>query len=240
MSEGNGHALVIGASSGIGRAVAERLAPSMAVTAMARRLDRLRELEPLGIGAIQCDVADSAAIAPAVEQAVAERGKISALIYCAGVQKIKPVRLMKAPDLRELIAVNLEAPLILAGLFTSKRVTTEDAVFCAISSIAAARPEPGIVAYSASKAGLEAMIKALAREAAPRRAVAVSPGWLDTEMTQSHGAIYNEEFRERLGKTAPLGIATIEAVVDMILFLISPAARFVTGEVVRVDAGAAL
>ncbi|HYJ83613.1 MAG TPA: SDR family oxidoreductase [Allosphingosinicella sp.] len=235
-----GHALVIGASSGIGRAVAERLAPTHSVTALARRTDRLEALAPLGIEIASCDATDFEALGRAVEAAVAKRGKISSLVLCAGLQKIKPLRITKADELGEMLRVNLQLPLVLGGLFTSRKLTHDDAVYCAVSSIAAARPEPGIVAYAAAKAGLEAMVKGLAREAAPRRVVAVAPGWLDTEMTQSYANIYNEEFRERLGKSAPRGIATVESVVDCIEFLLSPAAGFITGEVIRVDGGAVL
>lgn len=240
MSDAPPHSLVVGASSGIGRAVAERLAPFGAVTAVARRLERLQELERLGVHCVQGDVAEVETLTAIVEGAVAENGKISSLIYCAGLQMIKPLRLSKPADIASMLKVNLEAPLVLAGMFTSRRVATEDAVFCAVSSIAAERPEPGIVAYSAAKAGLEGLIKGLAREAAPRRAVAVAPGWLDTEMTRGHANIYNEEFRDNLAKSAPLGIATVEAVVNAITFLISPSARFITGEIVTVDGGAAL
>lgn len=240
MSERTGHALVVGASSGIGRAVAERLAARLNVTALARRAERLEELAPLGVDAAVCDATDFEALGTAVESAVAKRGKISHLICAAGVQRIKPSRLMKPADLSDVLKVNLELPLYLGGLFTSRRVTEDEAVYCVLSSIAAQRPEPGIVAYAAAKAGVEAMIRGLAREAAPRRVVGVAPGWLDTEMTRGNAAIYNEEFRSNLEKTAPRGIATVDAVVDCIEYLVSPAANFITGEVVTIDGGASL
>lgn len=240
MSEEAGHALVVGASSGIGRAVAERLAGRMAVTALARRAERLEELAALGVDGVACDATDFEALGAAVDAAVAKHGKISRLICAAGLQKIKPIRLLKPAELGEVLKVNLELPLFLAGLFTSRRSTADDAVYCLVSSIAALRPEPGILAYAAAKAGLEAMVKGLAREAAPRRVVAVAPGWLDTEMTQAYASLYDEAFRERLAQSSPGGIATVEAVVDCIDFLLSPAASFITGESIRVDGGAAL
>ena len=240
MSETSGHLLVVGASSGIGRAVAERMAGRLAVTAIARRADRLKELAALGVDGVVCDAVDFEALGAAVEAAVAKQGKVTQLVCAAGLQKIKPARLLKPAELAEVLKVNLELPLFLAGLFTSRRVTADDAVYCVISSIAALRPEPGILAYAAAKAGVEAMVKGLAREAAPRRVVAVAPGWLDTEMTQAYGSIYDEAFRERLEKSAPGGIASVDAVVDCVEFLLSPAARFITGESVRVDGGAAL
>ncbi len=113
-------------------------------------------------------------------------------------------------------------------------------MFCAVSSVAAQRPEPAIVPYAASKAGLDALIKGLARELAPRRAVGVAPGWLDTEMTQAHARLYGAEFKDALEKRSPAGAATVESVVDAIAFLMSPQARHVTGEILRVDGGAML
>ncbi len=240
MAEAEGHILVVGASSGIGRAVAERFAQHGAVTALARRTDRLAELAAAGIATLAADVTDLAAIGGVLQAAVAERGPLTGLVYCAGVQIIKPMRSLGVDEVERLYTTNLVAPTLFAAAFGSARISTRDAVFCAVSSVAAQRPEPAIVPYSASKAGLDALIRGLARELAPRRAVAVAPGWLDTEMTQAHARMYGAEFKEALEKRSPAGAATVESVVEAIAFLMSPQARHVTGEILRVDGGATL
>lgn len=241
MSEPGGHVLVVGASSGIGRAVAERLrAGGARITALARRADRLAELEALGCAAVAADVTDLPAIGGMLQASVAERGLLTGLVYCAGVQIIKPMRSLGVEEVERLYKTNLVAPTLFAAAFGNARISTRDAVFCAVSSVAAQRPEPAIVPYAASKAGLDALIHGLARELAPRRAVGVAPGWLDTEMTQAHARLYGDDFKAALEKRSPAGAATVDSVVDAIAFLMSPQARHVTGEILRVDGGATL
>ncbi len=243
MSEGKtgkGHALVIGASSGVGLAIAQRMLATHHVTAFARRVDRLSTLCAQGATAVACDVTDLASIAPKVESAVADHGKLDAMIYCAGLQSIKPMRALKVDDIQDVITVNLTAAIVFGRLFASPKITNSDAVFCAISSIAGQRPEPGIVPYSAAKAGVDALVKGLARECGPRRSFGIAPGWLDTEMTQSFPQIYTDAFREELARKAPRGIATVEAVADMVIFLLSSAAAHFTGQIITLDGGAAL
>ncbi|MFZ6864530.1 SDR family NAD(P)-dependent oxidoreductase [Undibacterium sp. Ji67W] len=234
------HALVVGASSGIGYAMAQRLSETHRVTALARRTDRLASLVEMGVSAVYCDVADLDSIAAIVEQSVATNGKVSALIYCAGLQMIRPMRTVKVTDIRQVIDVNLSAALVFGQLMASQRISEAQAVYCAVSSISAQRPEPAIIPYAVAKAGIEAMIKGLARELAPRRAIGVAPGWLDTEMTQSFKQIYNDAFKEQLMKKSPTGIATVDAVADLIEFLISPKAAFITGQIITIDGGASL
>lgn len=240
MAEERPHALIVGASSGIGRALALRLGGPYAVTAAARRVERLEELASGDIWPVPTDVSDPARLTSMIEAAVAERGPLSALVYCAGLQRVKPMRTMSAADIEEVYRVNLTAPAFLATQFASARVSHKTAVFCVVSSIAGDRPEPGIVAYGSAKAGLNALVHGMARELGPRRAVGVAPGWLDTEMTQQFPHLYGEEFRQRLAKQSPAGPATVDAVVDAIVFLISPAAAHITGQIVRVDGGAGL
>jgi gluconate 5-dehydrogenase len=233
--------MVVGGSSGIGYSVAGRLASTHSVTALARRIDRLAPLEEVGdVAPVRCDVADLSSIDTIVKQAVQARGKIGCLVYCAGVQQIRPLRMLQIEDIRNVLDVNLTAVLVFGRLMATQQVSLPESTFCAITSIVARRPEPGILAYSVAKAGQEALIKGLARELAPRRAVGVAPGWLDTEMTRNFQQVYDDRFKVELAKKSPRGIATVEAVTDLIEFLISPKAAYITGQVVTIDGGFSL
>lgn len=241
MAEGNGHALIVGATSGIGRDVALRLiAKGVKVSAVARRADRLTQLAEAGIHTTAADVTDLDGLSGVMSGIVEAQGLLTSLIYCAGAQRIKPIRTMSIADVEAVYKLNLIVPTVLAAQFASRRVSADDAVFCVISSVAALRPEPGIVAYGASKAGLNGLVHGLARELGPRRAVGVAPGWLDTELTQQFPHLYGEAFKAQLAKASPAGPASVEAVADAVEFLISVSARHITGTVLTVDGGAVL
>jgi NAD(P)-dependent dehydrogenase (short-subunit alcohol dehydrogenase family) len=242
MTDGSGvlrpHALIVGASSGVGSAISARLAVDHHVSLLARRVNRL----DIGAhhSAYACDVIDKEELTEAIRAAVAANGKIDRFVYCAGRQLIKPLRTVSAADIADIVNVNLTGALVSAAAFASSRNAHPESVFCVISSIAAQRPEPGILIYSAAKAGLDALVRGLARECAPKRAVAIAPGWLDTEMTQAQPHVYNDEFVAKLAASTPRGIATVEEVVDLAMFLMSDKARSITGQTVTIDAGASL
>lgn len=234
------HCLVIGASSGIGFATASRwLGRGDTVSVIARRSDRLAPLADQGGFPYPADATDLESLESAIKVAVDTSGLIDVMVYCAGMQVIKPARMIKAPELQAMIATNLTAPLMVAGMFGSKKIASPNAVLCLVSSIAGSRPEPGITAYAATKAAVDNAVRGLARELGPRRVVGIAPGWLDTEMTQAQSRLYDDAFRERLAKDSPAGPASVEDVVNAIDFLSSDNARAITGEILRVDGGAA-
>ena len=163
-----------------------------AVTAIARRPDRLAELADRGAHTIICDVVDAEKLEQAINEAVDCSGKLTALVYCA------------------------------------------------VSSVSALRPGPGIVAYSVAKAGLNALITGMAKELGLRRAVGVAPGWIDTEMNQAFKHVYSEDFQVALDQRSPAGIATVDSVVNAIEFLLSDKACNIPGEMLTMDGGAIL
>ena len=234
------HSLIVGASSGIGYSLAKRLSKSHQVTAVARRLEKLDHLKKFGVKTLELDVTDEINFRESIKRIVIDTGKLDNAIYCAGFQKIKPMRSVNDDDIAKIMKTNLIGPMILGSLFGTNRISKNDATFCVVSSIAAIRPEPGIVPYSVSKAGLNALIKGMAVELAPRRIVGVAPGWLDTELTSKLSHIYNDDFLENLRNSSPLGIADIDSIIDCIEFLLSNQAKFITGQIITVDGGSSL
>ena len=233
--------LVIGASSGIGKAIAIGLSCNHKVIAVARRTDRLNELREYGIEPVVFDVSDTDKIADFMKELVGRMGRLASLVYCAGVQDVKPLRILKVEEAKMVFNVNYFGGLFFAKAFSSTATRIkENASIVFISSIAAQKPEAGILNYSASKAAINSLTKGLAREIAPVRVNAVAPGFMKTEMTERFSHIYTEEFISNITKQYPLGLGTPEDVGNAVQFLISEQASYITGNIIRVDGGGVL
>jgi len=233
--------LVVGASSGIGRAVAINLSENYNVIAVARRKERLKALKEYGVQAKVFDVIQIEKVANFVNDLVDKYGKLMSLVYCAGMQNIKPIRMLKVEEAKEMFDVNFFGALFFAKAFASKRVHLEEnpsIVF--ISSIAGQKPEKGILSYSASKAAIDNITKGLAKEIAPIRINAIAPGFLKTEMTEKFKRVYTDEFIENIMQEYPLGLGSPENIADMVRFLISEQASYVTGNIIRMDGGGSI
>jgi NAD(P)-dependent dehydrogenase (short-subunit alcohol dehydrogenase family) len=234
------HIFIVGGSSGIGKNLAISLSRDNNVSVIARREAELKHIEEkYEIFTQQADVSNDEELANSINSSVDRYGKINKFIYCAGAQIIKPHRLMKIEEFDHMYDVNLRGAMICSKLFCSAKISEKNAVFCAVSSIAGVKPEPGIVAYSSMKAALDHMIRGLAMEYGPRRFVGVAPGWLETEMTQNQ-PLYNDAFKNDLKEKSPLGLTEINDVVNSIKYLISDKASSITGQILCVDSGSSL
>lgn len=239
-SQARPHAVIVGVSSGLGAGCAKRLSGSYNITGLSRR-----GLLPDGIPvesslALVCDATSPDVLKTCLDKAVNSFGKISLMIVTAGKHLIKPARNVKEQEVHALLKANMALPVFVSSLFASQRFTHVDAVLCLVSSIAAFRPEAGIVLYGATKAATNALVAGLAKELAPRRVVGVSPSWLDTPMTQAYPDIYTPNFVKEMKLHSPLGLVNIEDVLDGIEFLVSAKAKMITGQVLVIDGGISL
>jgi len=228
--------LVIGASSGIGFAIAKLLSSNYRVVTVARREERLKEFENYH----SFDVSNLEDINDFLKTLVQKYGKFNSLIYSAGVQNIKPLKVTKVEEAKKLFDVNYFAPLFFAKSFSSKKIAHPKSSILFISSIAGFKSEVGILNYSASKSALNNLTQGLAKEIAPIRVNAIAPGFLETEMTEKFSHIYNDVFIEKLEKEYPLGLASVDDVANLAEFLISEKAKYITGDIIKVDGGGVL
>ena len=232
------HLLVIGGTSGIGLEYIKKVNKKFKITVFGRNKKNLEILKKKfsSVNCYACDVRDNKKLNHSFKKAVSIFGRIDILLYSAGIQILKPHRIMNNEDFELCYSTNLGGALNSSNIFLSNKISNEKSVFCVISSISSFLSEPGLVSYSVSKSGLNTMIKGLARECAPRRFVGLAPGWLKTNMTENQ-KFYNNQIISIIKKKSPLGLIEMKDVLNLISFLTSSKAKKITGQIIRVDGG---
>lgn len=240
-------ALVTGGSRGIGAATAQLLARAGADVMLTYRT-RAAEADAVAarIGAdgrraltVGGDLADAAVVDRLVEQVRAEFGRLDILVLNAGTWPAEPVLLggLSPQRWRETLTTNLDAAFLTVRALLP--LLSDGGTIVFVASTAAQRGEAFHADYAAAKGAIISLTKSLAIEYAPRLTVnCVAPGWVDTEMV---AAIMTGDGRAAAEAGIPLGrLATAQDVAGPILFLCSPLARHITGEVLNVNGGSVL
>jgi NAD(P)-dependent dehydrogenase (short-subunit alcohol dehydrogenase family) len=229
-----GAALVVGGASGIGRACADALAAAGWPTVVA-------DLKPAADDetAIAVDVRDRDAAGAAVAQVVESHGAVGTLVYAAGTARVTPILEIEAREWDLVTGVNL------SGAFNFLQAAAPHipaaGSYIAISSIDSGSPVPGLAHYCASKAGVEALVRSAALELGPQgiRCNAVLPGLVRTQLMAP--VLDRPGVADKFIAQTPLrGIAEGADVADVVAFLASSGARWITGASIPVDGGMSL
>lgn len=238
-------ALVTGASRGIGRAIAADLAKHGAALALAGR-DESALAETVAacreanrdakVKVLTGDVTDQAAVDGFVADTVAEFGRVDFAIANAGQSVDSLLLRLKAETIDQMLSVNLKSAFYLCSAVAKPMMKQRSGSIVMVSSIVGMTGNAGQAAYAASKAGLLALSKSLAKELGSRniRVNAVAPGFIQTAMTEK----MPDEAKEYLLKQAALGRpGKPEDVSGAVTFLCSEAAGYITGQTLVVDGG---
>lgn len=240
-------ALVTGASRGIGRAVACGLAADGFDLALVyagnadAAADAVAACEAAGATAraYRCDVSNADEAKATADAALADFGSVWALVNNAGITRDTLLARMKDEDFARVLDVNLTGAFNMMRALARPLMRQRGGRIVSMSSVVGLMGNAGQANYAASKAGLIGLTKSVARELAPRGVTvnAVAPGFVRTDMT----AALPEQVVERYEGQIPLGrLADPEEVAGVVRFLVSDAAAYVTGEVIRVDGGMAM
>ena len=236
-------AVVTGAGRGIGRAIALKFAAEGAAVVCVSRTQENSEKAAAEIRALgrkawahAVDVADAAAVSAATEKILAEAGKVDILVNNAGVTRDGLLMRMSDADWDTVLDTNLKGAFLVTKAFSRSMIKARAGRIINVSSVIGLIGNAGQCNYAASKAGVIGFTKSVARELASRgiTANAIAPGFIETKMTEA----LSPEARVALLKQIPLAsLGQPEDVAEVALFFASPAARYVTGQVLAVDGG---
>jgi len=237
-------AIITGSARGIGRAIAETLARRGCDVVVADVNLEMAEATAKEIAAatghktlsIQVNVSDSTSVNAMVERVLAEFGKVDILVNNAGLTRDKLIMRMDESDWDIVIDVNLKGAFNCSKAVVRPMMKQRYGRIVNISSVSGQAGQTGQANYSASKAGLIGLTKALARELASRQITvnAVAPGFVLTALTQD----LSEELKNAILNATPLGrMGKPEEIAYAVAFLASDEASYITGQVLAVDGG---
>ena len=237
------YALVIGGTSGIGRAMAEGFLEAGARVIVAgstqERLDQaMKALSPKGdVFGYRADVRDPEALRGLVGITLAHHGHLDLLVNCQGITRLKPAEDFTQDDWSAIVDINLRSVFFACTEVGRHMLGRGRGSIINIGSLSSFRGWPKSAIYSITKTAIVSMTETLATEWAPRgvRVNAIAPGFFMTELAQS---AMDPVRRRRALERTPMGRwGELDELVGAAIFLASDAARFVTGETVRVDGG---
>ena len=236
-------AVVTGAGRGIGRAIALKFASEGAdvvcVSRTAENSEKVAgEVRALGrkAWALAVDVSDAAAVTAAADKILKECGKVDILINNAGVTRDGLLMRMSDADWDIVLNTNLKGAFLFTKAFTRSFVKQRSGRIINVASIIGLVGQAGQANYAASKAGLIGFTQSVAKELGSRNITvnALAPGFIETDMT----AVLGDDKKAEILKNIPLNsLGQPEDIANAALFLASPGARYVTGQVLTVDGG---
>jgi 3-oxoacyl-[acyl-carrier protein] reductase len=236
-------AVVTGAGRGIGRAIAVTFASAGAdVVCVDLKTEfcteTVQEIQARGRKAwsFAANVADAASVESVAEQILAAAGRVDILVNNAGITRDTLLMRMSEADWDAVLDINLKGTFLFTKAFARSFLKQRSGRIVNIASVIGLIGNAGQCNYAASKAGVIGLTKSVARELASRGITvnAIAPGFIETAMTAALG----EETRNALLKQIPLNsLGQPEDIAQAALFLASPAARYITGQVLAVDGG---
>ncbi|MDP3041742.1 MAG: 3-oxoacyl-[acyl-carrier-protein] reductase [Candidatus Omnitrophota bacterium] len=236
-------ALITGGARGIGRAIAMTFAregADIAVADVNLEIAQKTALEIESLGrkalALEMDVTNYDLVEAGINKILDKMGKVDILVNNAGITKDNLLLRMSQADWDAVINVNLKGTFNCIKAVSRPMVKQRSGRIISIASIIGLMGNPGQANYAASKAGIIALTKTVAKELASRNinANAVAPGFIQTEMT----AKLSEEIKQKMLEAIPLGkLGTPEDVANVCLFLASQESSYITGQTITIDGG---
>jgi gluconate 5-dehydrogenase len=238
-------ALITGSSTGIGFALAKGLAEAGAIVILnGRDPTRLEAAKALlknagaDVHAFAFDVTDESAVNDAIKEIESTVGSIDILVNNAGIQRRMPLDEFPAETWRELMATNLDSVFYVAKAVAKAMIPRKTGAIVNICSVQSELGRPAIAPYMASKGAVKMLTKGMAIDWGKHgiRVNGLGPGYFDTDLNKA--LVADEKFSGWLTNRTPLGRwGNVDELVGACLFLVSPAASFVTGHILYVDGG---
>ena len=233
--------MVTGGAQGIGRACAERFASDGARVVIADVDDAKGQALAAELSAsyVHCDVGSSADVQALVKHAVALHGRIDVLVNNAGIFKAADFLDVTEGDFDEVLRVNLKGAFLVGQAVARAMTETGGGAIVNMSSVNGVLAIPNIASYNVSKGGINQLTRVMALALADHgiRVNAVAPGTIATELA-ARAVLTSEQAKQKIMSRTPLKrLGTPEEVADVVAFLASDAASYMTGEIVVVDGG---